>query len=122
MWLKRKRKLLNISFTGTAITDLMDFYRKTFPTESVTPKLHMLEVHVVKFIDRWRIGLGMYGEQGGESIHPEFNQLRKMYTSVPSRKDRLKYMMEQHHMKVRPVAQSMVPVIQKRKFKAAKEE
>lgn len=75
----------------------------------------MLEDHVVDFIKKWKIGLGMYGEQGGESIHAEFNQLRKMYVSVPSRKDQLCYMLQQHHMKVRPVAQSMVPKIIKRK-------
>ena len=78
--------------------------------------MHMLEEHVIPFIKKWKIGLGMYGEQGGESIHPEFNQLRKIYASVPSKKDRLKLMLEQHHMKVRPIAQNMVPNIKKRKF------
>ena len=94
----------------------MDFYRKTFPSETITPKMHMLEEHVLPFIKKWKIGLGMYGEQGGESIHPEFNELRRIYSSVPSNKDRVKFMMEQHHMKVRPVAQKIVPAIKKRKF------
>lgn len=52
----------------------MKFYRETFPSETVTPKLHMMEEHVVLFLRQWKNGLGMYGEKGGEGIHPEFNR------------------------------------------------
>ena len=33
----------------------------------------MLEDHVTDFVRKWGLGLGVYGEQGGESIHAEFN-------------------------------------------------
>ncbi|XP_066931555.1 uncharacterized protein [Clytia hemisphaerica] len=62
-----------------AIKDLMTYYRTGFPEETITPKLHMLEHHVLDFIKRWRIGLGMSAEQGAESIHPEFNALIKRF-------------------------------------------
>ena len=53
---------------------MMGYLRNTWPKVSITPKLHMLEDHVVEFIKRWGKGLGTYGEQGGESIHPTFNR------------------------------------------------
>lgn len=100
-----------------AIKDLMDYLRTTFPNRSITPKLHMLEDHVVDFIKRWHFGLGIYGEQGGESIHPEFNKLRATYASVRPHNARVKVMLEQHHLKVKPMAKSMTPQVKKRKFK-----
>ena len=50
------------------IKDLMEFFRSNWPAESITPKLHMLEDHVCQFIKQWGFGLGVYDEQGGESI------------------------------------------------------
>ena len=87
----------------------MNYIRVEFPDESITPKLHLLEDHVLEFISRWKIGLGMYGEQGAESIHPEFNELRKIHCGIPSDIERIKTIFEQHHMKVRPEARSLIP-------------
>eukprot|EP00111_Clytia_hemisphaerica_P014872 TCONS_00043802-protein len=53
----------------TAIDDLLSFFRETFPDQSITPKLHLLEDHVVPFLRRWSIGFGLYGEQGMEALH-----------------------------------------------------
>ena len=94
----------------------MLFIRSTFPDTSITPKLHMLEDHVVEFIKKWRIGLGMYGEQGAESIHPEFNNLRSTYASVRPESARLKAMLEHHQLKVKPVTKSLTPSVKKRKL------
>ena len=94
----------------------MEFYREKFPENSITPKMHMLEEHVHEFINKWKIGLGMYAEQGGESIYPEFNNLYKIYSSVPCKQSRLRYVLEQHHMKVRPAAKCLVPTVKKRKI------
>ena len=57
----------------------MKFYRETFPWASVLPKMHMLEEHVVSWLRMWHIGFGMMGEQGAESIHAHFNQLKPMF-------------------------------------------
>ena len=57
----------------------------------------------------------MYSEQGGQSIHAEFNGLSQIYNSVKPSTKRLKCMMEQHHMKVQPVAKSITPSIKRRK-------
>ena len=35
----------------------------------ITPKLHMLEDHVIPFIEQWGYGLAYFGEQGFEKMH-----------------------------------------------------
>ena len=47
----------------------MAYYRTSFSdlSVSITPKLHMLEEHVVPWMKQWGFGLGFMGEQGGES-------------------------------------------------------
>ncbi len=52
----------------------MKFYREHFPHATVTPKMHMLEKHVVDWLDEWQVGIGLMGEQGAESIHAYFNR------------------------------------------------
>ena len=58
-----------------AIDDYLDFFRTHFPDMTVSPKMHILEDHIIPFIKRWHFGLGLFDEQGGETIHKEFNQL-----------------------------------------------
>ena len=36
---------------------------------NITPKLHLLESHVVSSMRRFRVGLGLLGEQGREGLH-----------------------------------------------------
>ena len=48
----------------------------------ITPYLHLLENHVVKSIRRFRVGLGMLGEQGGERLHAKLNELKTTFNSV----------------------------------------
>lgn len=43
---------------GTAITKFMAYYRSTFPTATVLPKMHFLEDHAVNFIKKWGTGFG----------------------------------------------------------------
>ena len=61
----------------------MEYYRTEWPNGTIPPKLHMLEDHATDFVEKlefcWKTGFGMYGEQGGESIHNEFNQLKITY-------------------------------------------
>jgi hypothetical protein len=61
------------------IDEFLQYYRQSFPESRVTPKLHMLEDHVVPFIRQWRVGLGMMSEQGAESIHARFNALERTF-------------------------------------------
>ena len=42
----------------------MRYWRANWPNESIPPKIHFLEDHIVEFIKKWKVGLGFYGEQG----------------------------------------------------------
>ena len=50
----------------------VDYYRTNFTRSSVTPKFHMLEVHVVPFLQQWGLSFGFMSEHEGESIHSQF--------------------------------------------------
>lgn len=93
----------------------MDYFRTNWPDATIPPKLHMLENHVSEFIRQWNVGLGFYGEQGGESIHSEFNRLHHNYCRMKSGKDRLMAMVKEHHVRVHPRARQLKPEIKRRK-------
>lgn len=61
---------------GQDIKNYLAYFRATFPSESVPPKMHLLEDHVTPWIRQWHFGLGFHGEQGGESVHAHLNSLR----------------------------------------------
>ena len=63
----------------------MVYYREEFPHSTVTPKLHMLEEHLVPWLQKWRVGFGLLGEQGAESIHARFNSLKRKYCGIPDK-------------------------------------
>ena len=92
----------------------MQFYRVNCPEASVTPKLHMLEHHAIPFLKKWGAGFGFYGEQGGESIHMEFNKLKTVYQSIPCSTMRLKSILKCHYMKTNPESMRLKPCIKKR--------
>ena len=58
----------------------MIFLRSKFPDIRISPKLHILEDHVVPFIRRYGAGSGFYGEQGGESINKTINAMKNNYS------------------------------------------
>ncbi len=49
---------------------------------SITPKMHMLEDHIVDFLRQWRVGFGLLGDQDAESIHTVYNQLNRVYATI----------------------------------------
>lgn len=75
----------------------MSLYRDSFPKATVTPKLHMLEDHVVSFLRKWKVGFGFMSEQGAESIHQRFNNIRQSYINMPNPVQRLMAMLTAHH-------------------------
>lgn len=94
----------------------MDFYRSNFPSESVTPKLHLLERHIIPFLAKWGWGLGKYSEQGGEGIHAEFNSLNRTYCCMKPDEKRLLAIMREHHIRVNPAVRNLRPEKKKRKI------
>ena len=100
----------------------MAYYRTTFPHASVTPKLHMLEEHMVEWIHKWKAGFGLMGEQGAESIHSFFNDLRVKYNSIPDRVKRLKCMLSAHLLHIAPQNTTSRPPIKRRKLSTTEPE
>ncbi|XP_065668529.1 uncharacterized protein LOC136088555 [Hydra vulgaris] len=102
-----------IEISKKNINDLMKFYRLNWPEASVTPQLHMLEHHAIPFMQKWGAGFGFYGEQGGESIHMEFNKLKTIYQSIPC--PTLKSILKSHYRKTNPENMQLKPCVKKRK-------
>ena len=91
------------------ITALMRFYRENFPSATVLPKMHILEDHVVPWLERWHIGSGLMGEQGAESIHAHLQKLETQYSGVVSDLHRLKYVVREHNIQSAPQLNSLIP-------------
>ncbi len=96
----------------------MTFYREHFPYATVTPKMHMLEKHVVNWLDEWQVGIGLMGEQGAESIHAYFNNLKITYRSIPNGVERLRCMMKKHFVHIAPSTVACRPPPKKRQKKS----
>jgi hypothetical protein len=71
---------------------------------------------MVEWIHKWKAGFGLMGEQGAESIHSLFNDLRTKYNSIPDRVKRLKCMMSTHLLHRAPQNTTARPQINGRKL------
>jgi len=91
----------------------MEFYRETFPKATVLPKMHLLEEHMVPWNRKWKLGFGIMGEQGAESIHASIE--RNFACIIHNKVDRLKAVVQEHHLKVSPHNIALLPPITKRK-------
>ena len=105
-----------LAITAESIKTFMTYYRQQFPTSSVTPKMHMLEEHLVPWLRRWKVGFGLLGEQGAESIHAYFNSLKRTYCGIPDKLKRLKQIMTEHHLHIAPDNIAVRPEIKRRKI------
>ena len=85
----------------------MAYYREEFPTSTVTPK------HVVPWLRKWKVGFGLLGEQGAESIHAHFNSLKRTYCGIPDKVKRLKQIMVEHHLHIAPDNVAVRPPLKK---------
>ena len=60
----------------------------------------MLEDHATDFVEKCKTGFGLYDEEGGESIHNEFNQIRITYCWMQFTSRRLKSMLREHYRRI----------------------
>ena len=70
----------------------------------------MLEDHIVPWIKTWKTGCGLMGEQGAESLHAQFNSMERAYNNMRDRVERLKVLLKNHLLQVKPLTQSLVPL------------
>ena len=101
----------------------MNFYREKFPHASIFPKMHIMEEHAVSWMRRWRVGAGLMGEQGAESVHAHFMKLERIHHGIASDVDRLKYIpvVKEHLLEAEPSLTCLRPPIKKRKYQTAEE-
>ena len=100
-----------------SITHFMESYRRSFPRATTLPKMHILEDHVMPWVQRWRTGSGLMGEQGSESIHAHFHKLEDRNCGVVNPLDRLTYTVKQHNLDVLPQLRDLQP--QAKKYKCS---
>ena len=91
----------------------MSYFRKTWPNESITPKMHFLESHCVDFTRNWGSGLNIYGEQGVGSIHAKLNSMNSTFCHM-KKAQRLKNILSEY-IKNSLDALKIRPTIKKRK-------
>ena len=106
---------LTICTIEAHIDKFLEFYRESFPGATITPKLHMMEDHVVPFLQKWKRGLGLLGEQGAESIHARFNSIRTNYSNMRNKVERLECIMREHYNQLCPDNIVRLPEIKRRK-------
>ena len=90
------------TFIDNNIKSYMSFFRSEFPEETVPPKMHMLEEHIIPWVKRWGFGLGFHGEQGGESIHARLNSIRTNMRGFSDDLSILKSVIETHWIQTSP--------------------
>ena len=93
----------------------MAYYRATWPDQSVTPKLHLLEDHALEFIENWGASFGLYGEEGIEGLHSTFNKMKMSYVSMNPPSKILEATLKEHFMRVNPDSAVLRPTLVKRK-------
>ena len=57
---------------------------------------------MVPWLKRWRLGSGLMGEQGAESIHAHLMKLERIHQGIPNELDRLKYIVKEHMLESDP--------------------
>ena len=95
--------------TEKAIDGFLSYYRSTFPSSSVLPKMHILEDHVIPWVKTWKVGCGFMGEQGAESLHARFNYIEMAYNNMRDRVERLKVLLKNHHLQILPSTNQLEP-------------
>ncbi|XP_071500072.1 uncharacterized protein [Diadema antillarum] len=60
-----------------SIKEYLHFFRTHFPDETVPPKMHLLEDHIIPWLRKWGATMGTMGEQGGESLHAQINNIKR---------------------------------------------
>ena len=57
----------------------------------------------------WKIGAGLMGEQGAESIHAHLNRLASNYVGIVKPLDRLRYIFNEQNLESAPTLNHLCP-------------
>ena len=106
--------IIPISPTEHAISEFMESFRASFPSSSISLKMHLLEDHTVPWARRTGTGFGLLGKQGAESIHARFNTLQRTYQCIHNKVDRLLSIVKEHSLSISPRIVESIPPPNKR--------
>ena len=105
-----------------AIVKYTKLHRKMYSGYgNITPKLHLLEDHNMKFIEQYKHGLGFHGEQAVESVHAVFNTYLRMTSAIRERSKRIASIMRLHHTKNSQLVHQNTVAVKHRNFKDPRE-
>jgi hypothetical protein len=88
-----------------------------FPHRVISPKLHMLFIHVPEFAEKHH-NLGLFSESAFESLHGEFNTLDRTFAPIADNKEAMRLSLERAECKRSP--QIKQHVRERRKCSACK--
>ena len=97
----------------------MKFYRLHVP-HRVFPKLHFLESHCLEWIDKYPFGMGLFSEQGAESLHAHVRTLEIRCHGIPNEEKKMKSVMQKHLYQVSPSLIALFPKVKKRSKRKSK--
>ena len=84
-------------YLGNITDDFTEHYRTEWHNGSILPKRRMPEDQATDFVEKWKTGFGIYGEQGaGELIHNEFNPRIITYFRMQPSSRRLQSILQAH--------------------------
>ena len=64
---------------------------------------------MVPWLKRWRLGSGLMGELGAESIHTRLMKLERTHQGISNELDRLKYIVKEHMLESDPSLSCLRP-------------
>ena len=95
----------------------MQNYRDYFPGKTISPKMHILENHLLPFIKNFGFGFGLLSEQGGELLHASMVRFSTRASGIRNDIKRMKSIVESHHIQISPSLRTLYPVKEERIFK-----
>ena len=100
-----------------SISTYMQNYRDYFPGKTISPKMHILENHLLPFIKNFGFGFGLLSEQGGELLHASMVRFSTRASGIRNDIKRMKSIVESHHIQISPSLRTLYPVKEERIFK-----
>ena len=78
-------------------TELGRYYPTSYPTRTITPKLHTLIYHIPEFVERHRT-VGLLSEHCIEATHAEFNRHDRLFVNITDPELALKHAVTQTNL------------------------
>ena len=69
-----------------------------------------MEDYLIPWLNQWKVGCGIIGEQGAESLHASFNNTERAYNNIlRDRVEQIKVLLQNHLLQIQPNVSSLEP-------------